>query len=150
MTNKRKKENKFNINKMMENKLYIAIGIIILFVLILVISFNVSNEEQEVQQNIEQSKAIFVEMKNTIELKVANLMLDGSVTDNNSMEEKIEDINNLLENERWDKLGIIYNEEIKGNWSLDESGMVKFKFESKDVEPSWIVDTDIKEYIIKN
>ena len=150
MTNRREKENKsINIEKILGNKVYIALGIIILFILILVIGSNVSSPETKIQST-EISKEAFVELKNSIELKVANLMLDGTVTDDNSMKEKIEEINNLLEKEKWDKLGIISNEEFDGTWSLDENGMVKFKFNNALSKPSWATDVDITEHIIKN
>ena len=150
MTNKRKKNNKFSISKMLENKLYIALGIIVLFILILIIGLGVSNNKEPVHNVEENTKASFIELKKSIELKVANLMLDGTVVDDESMEEKIEDINSLLEKEKWDKLDITCNVEFAGTWKLDENGMLKFKFDSKGVEPSWIGDTDVSEYIIEN
>lgn len=150
MTSKRKNVSKFSISKMLENKVYIALGIIILFILILVIGLGVSNKKETVQSVEENTKESFIQLKENIELKVANLMLDGTVIDDESMEEKIEDINNLLEKEKWDKLEITCNVEFAGTWRLDKNGMLKFKFDSKGIEPSWVEDTEIKEYIIKN
>lgn len=150
MTNKRKVSSKFSISKLLENKVYIALGIIILFILILVIGLCSSSNNVSTQTVEENTKESFIELKESIELKVANLMLDGTVIDDESMEEKIEDINSLLEKEKWDKLEITCNVEFVGTWKLDENGMLKFKFDSKELEPSWITDTEIKEYIIKN
>lgn len=150
MTNKRKVSSKFSISKILENKAYIALGIIVLFILILVIGLCSSSSNVATQTVEENTKESFIELKKSIELKVANLMLDGTVIDDESMKEKIEDINSLLEKEEWDKLEITCNVEFAGTWKLDENGMLKFKFDSKELEPSWITDTEIKEYIIKN
>ena len=35
-----------------------------------------------------------------------------------------------------------------GKWSVNEKGNVKFKFASKDIEPSWVNDEEEKTKII--
>lgn len=146
MINKRKvkKGNKIKIKKK-QNILFLLLLCLLLFGVIRIVTSVIENNNRIVESE-SLSKEKFVEVKEKIELKIANMLLDGSVTDESSLENKVEDINEILEDNKWEKLGLENIEKLNGTWSLDETGKLQFKFNSKG--PSFVQDEDIKSYIL--
>ena len=55
-----------------------------------------------------------------------------------------------LKKDSWS--GILNNKSTYyvGQYILDEKCNIKFKFKSKEIEPNWINDEEVKKYIILN
>lgn len=132
------------MNKKQKICLYIFCALILL-VFVLVLSNILSKTDIKIQ-NEKLSKEMFLSVRDKIELRVANLLLDGTVTDDKSLGERVNYIDEMLANREWDKLEIQNIEEFDGIWSLDKLGVIKFKFNS--IAPEWINDDDVKDYII--
>lgn len=146
MINKRKvkKGSKIKIKK--KQKILILLFLcLLLLVVIRIVTSAFENSNRIVESDV-LSKDKFIEIKGKIELKIANILLDGSVTDESSLEEKVEYINEILQDNKWEKLGLEGIENLNGTWSLDETGKLKFKFNSN--EPNFVQDEDIKSYVL--
>lgn len=118
---------------------------LLLFGVIRIVTSAFENSNRIVESDV-LSKDKFIEIKGKIELKIANILLDGSVTDESSLEEKVEYINEILQDNKWEKLGLEGIEELNGTWSLDKTGKLQFKFNSN--EPNFVQDEDIKSYVL--
>ena len=86
------------------------------------------------------------ELSNVIYAK----MLDGTVIDDKGLQDFIQNYNRVLATEYWESIGVTYSNKWIGTWYLDNKGFVKFKFATKEIEPSWIQDEDVKDYIVVN
>lgn len=96
----------------------------------------------------EGKKQEFLDLYGKIELATANKLLDGTVTNDEELAEAINKINAVLLTNDWSYLGIEASNYWMGSWQLDSSGVVKFVFTEKEIEPSWVMDSDVKEIII--
>ena len=63
--------------------------------------------------------------------------MDNMTTDENSFDELYEKINKDLEAGNYTEIESEKLTNWNGSWSIDENGVLKFKFASKDIEPSW-------------
>lgn len=97
----------------------------------------------------EGKKQEFLDLYSKIELATANKLLDGTVTNDEQLSHAINKINSVLLTDDWSYLGLEASNYWIGSWQLDKSGVVKFTFTEKDLEPSWVMDSDVKEIIIE-
>ena len=95
----------------------------------------------------EENKEKFILLAKDIELKVANIILDGTVTNDAELQDKIQYINGILKTKNWTALGIEYPTYWMGIWSLDSKGNLLFTFEDESIKPSWAKDTQCSKYI---
>lgn len=86
------------------------------------------------------------ELSNVVYSKI----LDGSITDEQSLKKFIEQYNKVLDTDNWENLGLEYPSKWIGKWYLDNNGFVKFKFATNTIEPEWVNDTDVQDYIVVN
>ena len=74
-----------------------------------------------------------------------------NITQDQTIESLCSDVNKILETDDWSVLGIQKNTRWAGKWSIDaESNILKFKFENKKIEPTWIENDSVSGYIDKN
>lgn len=95
----------------------------------------------------EGKKTEFLKVAQSIELAIANKLLDGSVTNDEELAGAIQKINNVLESSDWSYLGLEEPKYWMGKWSLESSGAVKFVFKEDNIKPNWAQDEDVKQYI---
>ena len=100
--------------------------------------------------NKDEMKKVFLEDYDTIQTAIANYIFNNSTVDEGSFLKIYEKINNELKNKNWDIIGISKNLTWNGLWSINENGVLKFKFDIKDIEPSWINDENIIEKVNLN
>lgn len=145
-----KKAKKWNLSK--KQKQVLLVILIPVLVSLLLIFFNSKNDgyANDEQYNSLEYREMFLNDAKYIEIKLSNLILDGSVTNQTTLDKKVKSINKILKGKSWDKLNMEYIDRWDGNWYLNNDGMVKFKFSSGNIEPKWIKDSDISVYIVKN
>lgn len=140
------------------NNIYILITILVILLLaLIVIITNISvNKRDNSLNEIEKNKLIadyetkFEEFKNLskkIEQKVSDRLLDGSVYDDITLENKIIQINKILLKNDFKELQIFDINPFKGVFYLNKNGKLRFKFDN-GLAPSWVNNEDIKEYFI--
>jgi len=118
-----------------------------------------SSDDYMEEENALKAKSIYdtKEMKEeflTISQKLSNTvyskLLDGTVTDESTLKSFVNRYNRILVTEDWESIGVDYPSEWIGTWYLDNNGFVKFKFAAKIIEPTWVQDQDVKDYIVAN
>lgn len=145
-----KKAKKWNLsNKQKQVLLVILIPVLVSLLLIFLNSKN-DGYTNDGEYNSLEYKEMFLNDAKYIEIKLSNLILDGSVTNQATLDKKVNTINKILKGKSWDNLDMKYIGRWDGNWYLDNNGMVKFKFSSGNIEPKWIQNSDISVYIVKN
>lgn len=92
-------------------------------------------------------KEEFIAVCESIELAVANKLLDGTVTNETELQNEILNINKMFLTNDWSKLGLEFPSFWMGTWSLDSTGAVKFSFANDEIKPNWIQDEDVNKYI---
>ena len=95
----------------------------------------------------DEKKQEFLNLCASIELAVANKLLDGSVTNDQELAVAISKINNVLVSNDWSYLGIDESTYWMGKWKLDTNGALSFTFQEADIKPNWAQDEDVKKYI---
>lgn len=150
MTDKMNKNKKYRLGKKQKLVLMLLLIPIIISAIIILSNINKKIYIDEKLYTTSQLKEMFLQDAKKIELKVSNLLLDGSVTDQNSLDKKVEKINNWLKKDNWKKLDLVNIDRWNGIWFLDKNGMIKFKFASKEIEPNWIKDNEVAVYIVEN
>ena len=115
-------------------------------------SINADKNSVELLSKYEESgmKEVFVSDYQSIQNYVGMYIMNNSTTDENSFKNIVSDLNKKLNKEKWEEsLGekpITWN----GTWSVNDEGVVKFKFATKKIEPNWLKNTDISTKIIFN
>lgn len=108
-----------------------------------------SNDMAKIKAAYEEEgkKQEFIYLSKSIELAVANKLLDGSVTTDEELLTAIKKINNVLASEDWSYLGLEVSTYWMGKWELDSKGLVRFTFQDEAMKPDWAKDEDVKSYI---
>lgn len=108
-----------------------------------------SNDMSKIKSayEVEGKKEDFLNLCASIELAVANKLLDGSVTNEQELAVAIEKINNVLVSNDWSYLAIDESTYWMGKWQLDTNGALAFTFQEEDIKPNWAQDEDVKKYI---
>lgn len=145
-----KKAKKWNLSN--KQKQVLLVILIPVLASLLLISLNSKNDSYigDDEYNSSEYREMFLNDAKYIEITLSNLILDGSVTNQTTLDKKVKSINKILKGKSWDKLNMEYIDRWDGNWYLDNNGMVKFKFSSRNIEPKWIKDSNVNVYIVKN
>lgn len=100
--------------------------------------------------NTEDMKDEFLNAVQEISQVVSARLLDGRVTDNASLEASIKNINSVLASNSWETLNTVRPTKWIGTWYLDSMGFLKFRFLNKTLEPDWVHDESVSEYVVLN
>ncbi|MBR5228172.1 MAG: hypothetical protein IKV94_06020 [Clostridia bacterium] len=152
----------------MNEKKFVFAIILAISITVIISAFAVANSLSEnnemaldytVEENASKAKLLYdeLEMKNeflsiakTLSDNVYSMLLDGTVVDDAGLNKKISSYNSILATDNWNTFGLEYPENWLGKWYLNKQGIVKFKFASKEIEPGWINDSDVVDYIEVN
>lgn len=168
-TLKKDKKNKYTFS----NKFYIILAIVILIIPLsicgkLILSsvkaktvfnenmnttqINISKNAKNIkkQYDLDGQKDKFLTEYNKVQNAVGMYIMNNSTLDESSFKDITQKINNILLKSDWKDLNIEKSTYWSGNWSVDDSGKVNFKFSEKKVEPNWISDSDFEKIIVKN
>ena len=160
--NKNSNNNKFVIK---DKKRFIAF--ILIVVVIVIIFFCVTNAKVEIKHTTDitkldtkkylnelaeiysNKKDKFLEDYEKIQGGVGMYIISNTTLDDNSFSILYTDVNTILSSDDWGKIEVDKNTFWKGTWSINQDGILQFKFESKELEPNWIVDEDISGKILQ-
>lgn len=163
-----KKSKKLKVVIKNKNKFYKFIGIIIVIILLIVVLNIFSNKKIIVDNNTNISKINLNKHSEELKLYYEGLINEFIVEYNNvqnmswtyiynniasdkTMEELIDDVNRIFLSNDWSSLGMEKNIKWRGSYEIDKSNnTLTFKFESKNIEPSWIDDSSVSHMIMKN
>ena len=169
---KTKKEVK-NTNKskiQIKDKRKFAIGIALIFVIIVIIillvvlnkkvdisnvsdfsTLNTSKYSDELlaKYQTEESKNKFLEDYDLVQGAVGVYIINNSTTEEDSFSKLLNQLTDILKNEEFSKLSIDKPSFWNGEWQIDDQGIVRFKFGSKDITPSWANDEELANKIIE-
>lgn len=149
----------------------IIISIILLVVLTALIVFGINTRNSDTFNSPDNTKAKYLNEKNSskiketysskdskerflilvkdIELKIVNEYMN-TITTSKGFDLAVKNLNNEFNKKEWKTIGIEKPKEWIGNWSVDKTGAIKFKFLNKQMEPDWVNDIDVSKYIVKN
>lgn len=153
-----------------KKKFIIALSAIIVLLLVLVLIIVSLNSKEDISRvenysnlntnkyskelfeeyNKKESKERFLSDHDLVQGAVGLYIMNNSTLDNNSFESIIENLKEILQKEEWSKLDIEEPKYWNGVWSVTDDGMVKFKFNHKDIEPNWINDEELTNKINYN
>lgn len=93
------------------------------------------------------------EFKNThkeMQEKISMWLLSNITKEKGSFEKNVEEVNKYLEKGEYEKFSL---DKAKidywiGEFKLDKTGKLTFKFSNKGILPSWIKDDDIKDIVL--
>jgi len=155
------------MNKFKKNIFIITTLLFVLFIIILFINSNkkISVDEYSNISNLNADKysteiinlynrdgdldKFLVEM-NRVQTLVGTYIISNSTLKENSFSELIKTLNNEINNDKWVKLNSKKSNYYNGKYNIDNNGNVKFKFETKKIEPNWINSENISRYITLN
>ena len=161
-------KNKYKIGDPKKFIISITIIVIILFVLTILVTslltkkdFVPSNKNSKTQTifskkkilseyNKEGSKDEFVNLAIEMQEKISMWLLSNVTEDKNSFEQRVEETNKELKKHQYEKFNInpIKVDYWIGDFSLDKTGKLTFKFATDSIKPKWVTDNDIKDIII--
>ena len=165
-----KKSNKDSKKIVIKDKkrFVIALAVIALALLIVILIF--ANKKQDISNvddysnlnakkysnelfekyNTEESKNKFLDDYDFIQGAVGMYIMNNSTNQPDSFTNIIKDLKEELAKGTWDKLDYERPTFWNGEFSVDDNGIVKFKFSSKSIEPSWVKDEELDGKIILN
>ncbi|MDD3303656.1 MAG: hypothetical protein PHP54_01925 [Clostridia bacterium] len=161
-------KNKSKIKNMKKFVTFMISLIIIAFIVVLVVLLN--NKVVEIDENtniselnikkyssaikeeyeLEGKKDKFIEDSFAVQNAVGVYLLENSTVEDGSFNELLEKINKILDKKDWSEMKGSLPTYWNGKWSVNDKGNVKFKFASKEIEPSWVSDIDAKVFIELN
>lgn len=139
-------------------------------ILVLVIVFNIfsGNKEITANTNIDElnakkySKQIlteyekagqkdkFLEDYEKVQTAVGMYILSNSTLEDDSFDKISKDLNKDLLKNDWKIVNEGRPSTWNGKWSINEQGVLKFKFDNKEIEPSWKNDNELSNKLILN
>lgn len=143
---------------------------ILLFALLVILVYTNSNKKISIDENTDISKLssdkysseivnlynrdgqldeFLIEM-NRVQSLVGIYLISNSTLKENSFSELIKTLNKEINNDKWVDLNSEKSKYYNGKYTIDDSGNLKFKFASKEIEPDWISSDSISRYIILN
>ena len=161
-------KNKVGIKDLKKFVIFIIFSIIVIFIIVFVTllcnkkqeindntnisELNIKKYSSEIKENyeLEGKKDKFIEDYYYVQNGVGMYILNNSTLEDNSFESLKEKINKILSKKDWSELEMEVPTSWNGKWSVNEKGNVKFKFASKDIEPSWLEDENIKSLVELN
>lgn len=102
-------------------------------------------ETYSTQENRDQ----FLSLAKAIELKIANYYIN-TTSSQEKFDIALDKLNEEFKQTEWKTIGMQDPKEWIGEWNVDKTGAVKFKFLNKQMEPEWINDVEVSKYIVKN
>lgn len=114
------------------------------------IDYNKYSKELLEEYNKPGQKERFLNEYENIQNKIGNYIILNSTLDSNSFKDLIISINEYINSSDFEKFGLEKPTYFSGKYSVDESGIVKFKFFSKKIEPNFIFEEELKNKIILN
>lgn len=100
--------------------------------------------------NKDGMKEKFIKDYNEVQNAVGMYIMNNSTIENDSFSNIILQLNSEFRKDKWDENIINKPSDWNGTWSVDENGIVKFKFSSSKIEPKYIDDEEIAKKVIKN
>ncbi len=100
--------------------------------------------------NKDGMKEKFIKDYNEVQNAVGMYIMNNSTIQNDSFSNIILQLNSEFRKDKWDENIINKPSDWNGTWSVDENGIVKFKFSSSKIEPKYIDDEEIAKKVIKN
>ncbi len=165
-----KKSNKDSKKIVIKDKkrFVIALAIIALALLIVILIF--ANKKQDIanvddysnlnakkysnelfeKYNTEESKNKFLDDYDFIQGAIGIYIMNNSTYSPDSFTNIIKDLRLELSQKTWTKLDYERPTFWNGEFSVDDKGILNFKFSSKSIEPSWINDEELEGKIILN
>ncbi len=109
-----------------------------------------SSQLQKKYDTVEMKK-LFLSDYTVLQNNIGIYIMNNSTMDSDSFSSLIANINKELKKDTWN-LGEIQNKPTSwnGKWFVTEEGILKFSFSNKDIEPSWVKDSDVLEKIDLN
>lgn len=109
-----------------------------------------SSQLQKKYDTVEMKK-LFLSDYTVLQNNIGIYIMNNSTMDSDSFSSLIANINKELKKDTWN-LGEIQNKPTSwnGKWFVTEEGILKFYFSNKDIEPSWVKDSDVLEKIDLN
>ncbi len=142
----------------------LIISFVILIVIILCVNIRADSDSNLSKINPKKNSSQLQKKYDTVEMKklflsdytvlqnnIGIYIMNNSTMDSNSFSSLIANINKELKKDTWN-LGEIQNKPTSwnGKWFVTEEGILKFSFSNKDIEPSWVKDSDVLEKIDLN
>lgn len=161
-------KNKMEIKNLKKFVTFMIISIIIIFIIVFAIllfnkkekinentnisQLNVKKYTSEIKEvyELDGKKEKFIEDYYYVQNGVGMYILNNSTLDDGSFESLVEKLNKILDKKDWSEIEMEIPTDWNGKWSINEKGNVKFKFASKDIEPSWLEDENIKSLVELN
>ncbi len=152
-----------------EDKKKFVTAIFLLVVIILVITLivmNISNKnlipsnnkkvtqsifnKKQIKKMYNQDKELFIQTHKEMQEKISMWLLSNLTKEADSFEKNVKEANKYLSNKDYSKLSLDKNkiDYWIGDFVLDNTGKLTFKFGSKGILPNWINDSDIKNIVL--
>lgn len=100
--------------------------------------------------NKDGMKDKFIRDYNEVQNAVGMYIMNNSTIENDSFSNIVSKLNSEFKKAKWDENIVCKPSDWNGTWSVDENGIVKFKFSSSKIEPKYIDDEEIIKKVIKN
>ena len=117
-----------------------------------VLELNASKHAEQIKGYYENAdmKNQFVNEYNTLQNQIW-LYIYNNINDTNTMEKLVAEVNKVLESEDWSLLKVDRYTKWNGSFYMNkDNNTLIFKFANKDIEPTWINDTDTSYMFEKN
>lgn len=108
------------------------------------------SKEIKTEYDKEEMKDKFVEEYYMVKNAVGMYIMNHSTLETDSFSKLQTTLNGVLAKNDWSLIEIEKPTLWNGTWTVNESGNVIFQFASKDIEPSWIHDTQVVGTITMN
>lgn len=168
-----KEKNKSNNNSkkiMVKDKKRFILALVIIASFLLVIVLLLVNRKQDISNvedysklnakkysnellekyNTEESKNKFLDDYDYIQGAIGIYIMNNSTSSPDSFTNIINDLRAELKQTNWTKLDYERPTFWNGDFSVDDRGILTFKFSSKSIEPSWVKDEEFEGKIVLN
>lgn len=102
------------------------------------------------EYNKDENKNKFIDDCNKIQEKIGMYIINNSTLDDTSFENLISKLNESLADNNFSIIEMDNSTYWNGTWSVDNKGKLKFKFSNKKIEPDWISDVTVSNFVITN
>lgn len=102
------------------------------------------------EYNKDENKNKFIDDCNKIQEKIGMYIINNSTLDDTSFENLISKLNENLADNNFSIIEMDNQTYWNGTWSVDNKGKLKFKFSNKKIEPDWISDVTVSNFVITN
>ena len=102
------------------------------------------------EYNKDENKNKFIDDCNKIQEKIGMYIINNSTLDDTSFENLISKLNENLADNNFSIIEMDNPTYWNGTLSVDNKGKLKFKFSNKKIEPDWISDDTVSNFVITN